>query len=159
MYDGLDRTDAAAIQIADSSRVGIAMASINAHYTIGNLQLMAVGNITSISNSDAYNDFTGATLGSQVMGYYGEVAYRIPLRSGEAYPRLIPFVRYENYDTHHSVGERITKNDAYNREILTTGVGFQITPGTILKTDFQWVKTGVNAKPTNILNVGFGYWF
>ena len=159
MFDGLDRNDDLAFQTADSSRVGIAMASFNAHYSIKNFDFTAVGNITSISNSDAYNEFTGATLGSQIMGYYTEAAYRIQLNRGEQYPRLIPFVRYENYDTHHDVGERITMNDSYNREILTTGVGLQITPGTIVKTDFQWVKTAANAKPTNILNMGIGFWF
>ncbi|MDG1036117.1 MAG: hypothetical protein P8O87_04680 [Crocinitomicaceae bacterium] len=159
MFDGLDRTNNMAIQTADSSRVGIAMASFNAHYSIKNFDFTAVGNITSISNSDAYNEFTGATLGSQIMGYYTEAAYRIPLNRGEQYPRLIPFVRYENYDTHHAVGDRIAMNDNYNREILTTGIGLHITPGTIVKTDFQWVKTAANAKPTNILNVGFGFWF
>lgn len=158
-YDGLDRTDNLAIQTADSTRVGIAMTAVNAQYTIGNLQITGVGSLSSISNTNAYNEFTEADLASGIMGYYADVAYRIGLKQGQTYPRLIPFVRYENYDTHHKVGERIDKNDAYNREVLTVGAGLQLTPGTILKTDFQWLKSGANAKPTNMFNLGFGYWF
>ena len=159
MNDGLDLTNTAAVQSADSSSVAIAMTAVNAQYNIGKLQFSAVGSLTSISNTDQYNDFTGSNVGSQIMGYYGEVAYRLNLKKAESFPRLIPFVRYENYDTHHAVGRNITKNDAYNREILTGGLGLQLTPGTIIKTDFQWVKTAANAKPTHVFNLGIGYWF
>lgn len=158
-FDGLDRNDAAAVQTADSTSVGIAMTAINAEYNIGDLTLRAVGSLTSISNTDEYNDYTGANLGSQIMGYYTEASYKFRLSKDKNFPRLIPFVRYENYNTHHAVRNGITKNDAYNRETLTGGLGFQITPGTIIKTDFQWVKTEANPKPTNVFNLGFGYWF
>tara|TARA_B110000459_G_scaffold76758_1_gene86373 strand:+ start:769 stop:2055 length:1287 start_codon:yes stop_codon:yes gene_type:complete len=159
MYDGLDRTDPVSIQSADSSSVGIAMGALNAHYNIKNLQLTAVGSITSISNTDQYNDFTGATLGSTIMGYYGEVAYKIALKKNQTFPRLIPFVRYESYDTHFGVEDNISRNSAFNRQILTAGAGLQLTPGTIIKTDLQWVATEANPRPTNVFNLGFGYWF
>lgn len=121
---------------------------------------MAVGNVTSINNADQYNMFTGSDMASKIFGYYGEVAYQIPLKGkGEQYPRLTPFVRYENYNTHAEVRTGTTQNDAYNREILTTGLGLQLTPGTVFKADFQWLKNGAAAKPTNMLNIGFGYWF
>ncbi len=158
-YDGLDKTDESTIKTADSTSVGIAMTAINAEYNLGGLTLKAVASWTSISGTDQYNDFTGANLGSKIMGYYTEVAYKIKIKKDKNFPRLIPFVRYENYDTHYSVREGITKNEAFNREVLTGGLGFQITPGTILKTDFQWVKTVANPKPTNVFNLGFGYWF
>ena len=72
---------------------------------------------------------------------------------------MIPFLRYENYDTQYKVDDNITKNDAYHREELTLGLGYQMTPGTIVKADYQWVKNGANARPFNVLNVGFGFWF
>ena len=158
-YDGLDRTNAAAVQMADSTSIGIAMTAINAQYNIGNLQISAVGSIITLSNTDQYNLFTGANLGNKIMGYYTEIAYKIPVKKEQDYPRLVPFVRYENYNTHHEVRDIITKNEAYNREVFTGGLGYQITPGTVIKTDFQWVKTRANPKPTNVFNLGFGYWF
>ena len=157
-YDDIRRDNLAAIAKADSSIVGISMFSVNARYTIGKLQFSAVGCVTSISNSQQYNTFTGADVANQIMGYYGEVAYNFHLKES-GYPRLIPFIRYENYDTHYSVSESMTKNEAYNREILTGGIGFMVTPNTVFKTDFQWLKTLENPRPTNMINVGFGYWF
>lgn len=159
LYDGLDRNNAAAIATADSSTVGISMAAFNAHYNWKNIHLMAVGNITSLSNADAYNEFTGSNVGTQIMGYYGEVAYHIGLKSEQEYPKLIPFVRYENYNTHHAVGRDMTANEAYHREILTGGISLQPTPGTTFKADYQFIKNVANPKPTGMLNIGFGYWF
>ena len=159
MYDGLDRSDDQAILTADSTTVGIAMTALNAQYNIKNLQLTAVASMTSISNAKQYNEFTGASLGKQIMGFYGEAAYRLSIKKGSIYPCFTPFVRYENFDTHSEVADGTVRNDSYKREVLTTGVGFQLTPGTVFKTDYQWVKTGANALPTNVFNLGFGYWF
>jgi hypothetical protein len=158
LYDGLDRNDEAAIASADSSRVGVTMGSVNIQYTIGDLQLTAIGSLTSLSNTDAYNTFASSNVGSQIMGYYGELAYKLKLNKS-GYPKLIPFVRYENYDTQSAVGTNIAKNDAYHREIFTGGIGLQLTPGTIFKTDYQWLKTAADPKPTGMFNLGFGYWF
>ncbi|MCB0761700.1 MAG: hypothetical protein KDC12_09265, partial [Flavobacteriales bacterium] len=90
---------------------------------------------------------------------YGEIAYHQSIRKGKDYPKVIPFVRYENYDTHFAVAESVEKNPAYHREIITAGMGFQITPGTIVKADFQWLTTEADRRPGQLLNVGFGYWF
>lgn len=159
LYNGLDRNDNAAVAAADSSSTGISMFSANAHYNIKNLHLLAVGNITALSNADAYNEFTGANIGTQIMGYYGEVAYHIGIKAAQEFPKLIPFVRYENYNTHHAVGRDMTANQTYNREILTGGLSLQPTPGTTFKVDYQWIKNKANPRPTGMLNIGFGYWF
>jgi len=158
MYDGLDRNDAAAIASADSTRVGILMGSTNIQYNIGDFQILAVGSYTKLSNVDQYNGYTGSTLGKDLIGYYGEVSYKLDLKK-DGYPKLIPFVRYEKYNTHYRVEGGTTQNLAYDHEILTGGIGLQITPGTIVKTDYQWVKTVTNPKPTGLFNLGFGYWF
>lgn len=159
MYNGLDRENQAAIDQADSTRVGIAMTALNMQYTLGKFQLTAVGNYTTMSNTKAYNEFTGSNAAKAIYGYYGELAYRQPLKKNQVYPQMIPFVRYENYDTQYKVDDNITKSEAYQREELTVGLGYQMTPGTILKADYQWVKNGANARPFNVLNIGFGFWF
>ena len=51
------------------------------------------------------------------------------------------------------------KNASYNREELTAGLGFQLTPGVIFKSDYQWIKNGSNPNPTGMFNLGIGYWF
>ena len=96
---------------------------------------------------------------SKILNNKISFTYKLALKKGQTYPRLTPFVRYENYDTHFGVEDNITENAAYNRQILTAGIGLQLTPGTVFKTDFQWVATEANPRPTNVFNLGFGYWF
>ena len=159
LYGGLDKSDAALISEADSSRVGVSMLAINANYKIGGLQLRGEGILTSLSNTYQYNVFTASNVGSQIMGYYGELSYSQKLSKSKIYPLLIPFVRFENYNTHYNTAGDLTVNDSYNREELTVGTGFQLTAGTVFKADFQWVKTTANPRPYNVFNLGFGYWF
>ncbi|MDX2359294.1 MAG: hypothetical protein QNK23_00715 [Crocinitomicaceae bacterium] len=159
LNNNLDVNDADAVATADSTRVGITMASINAQYNLAGFQLMIEGNYTALSNTGEYNEFTGSNIANEIMGFYTELSYRWKMKKEKGYPQLIPFVRYENYDTHMSVGRGMVENDAYNREVLTAGVGFQLTPGTIFKTDYQWIKTVANPQPTGMFNLGFGYWF
>ena len=159
MYNGLEREDESAVDQADSTRVGIAMTALNLQYTIGKFQFTAVGNYTKLSNTQSYNEFTGSNAANTIFGYYGELSFRQSIRKNNTYPQVIPFLRYENYDTHYKVDANIIKNEVYHREELTLGLGYQMTPGTIVKADYQWVKNGANARPFNVLNVGFGFWF
>lgn len=164
LYDGIYRNDNNSILQADSSSVGLSMFATNIMYNIRNFQFTAVGNITKISNTQEYNTFTGSDLGSQIMGWYGELAYRKSLKEGKKYPMLVPFVRYANYDTQYAVTGETVKKQMNDKRVYTGGASLQITPGSILKVDYQIIN---NKKEngegyefnSNYLNVGFGYWF
>ncbi|OFZ16697.1 MAG: hypothetical protein A3D92_03545 [Bacteroidetes bacterium RIFCSPHIGHO2_02_FULL_44_7] len=158
LYDKVDRSDATAVAHADSSSVDIFMAGINFNYSVKGLQITGVGNYTVLGNTGAYNAFGSTDLARELFGYYGEIAYTIKLRKG-GYPQLIPFVRYAHFNTHYRVEDGISVNRANDREVLTGGLGFQITPGTIVKMDYQWIKSAAQVKPTGLFNLGFGYWF
>lgn len=158
-YDGLDRSDDISRKIADSSSVGISMGSVNLQYNVGKWSFTGIGAIGAISNTEAYNSFGSTNLANGVMGYYGELAYKLSIKKGDIYPMLKPFIRYENFDTHYSVDNSITRNKNYHREVLTTGLGYFISPGAVIKADFQWRKTEADPRPDNVINVGFGYWF
>ena len=69
LYDGLDRNDTEAIAQADSSRVGIAMAGVNAQYNLGKFQFTGQLIYTSISNTEQFNTFTSSDMGSEILGY------------------------------------------------------------------------------------------
>lgn len=158
LYDKVDRDDVAAVAHADSSSVDIFMAGVNFTYTIKGLQFTGVGNYTVLGNTGSYNAFGSTDLAREIFGYYGEISYNLKLRKS-GYPQLIPFVRYAHFNTQHRVENGITINRANNREVLTCGFGFQITPGTIVKMDYQWLKSEAVAKPTGLFNLGIGYWF
>jgi len=68
---------------------------------------------------------------------------------------LFPFIRYENFNTHHEVSTETTQNNNYHRKIITTGLSYKITPGAVLKVDYQ---RGLNSK-TDKINAGVGVWF
>lgn len=158
LYDGLDKDDDAAIATADSSKVGIAMVGLDARYQRNGLQLKGQFYYTSISNTDQYNNFTSNDLGSGMIGYYAEVAYDV-LRPLNKDMQLYPFVRYEYMDTHQSVDANIIKNEAYQKNIITTGLTLGLTKGVVVKTDLQFVKSGIDNEYAKVFNAGFGIMF
>jgi len=150
MKDGLSKQDQAAQQSSDSSVVGISMAGMDARYRIRGFQFKGQLYYTSISNTEEYNYFTtsGAVpndLGSSMLGYYFEAGY--------------VFSRLENYNTHQSVASGIIQNDAYNNTVITSGLGWKITSGSVLKADIQFFKSKSDTDFAKVLNVGIGVMF
>lgn len=158
LYDGIDKDDDAAMATADSSKVGIAMVGLDARYQNKGLQLRGQFYYTSISNTDQYNSFVASDLGSGMIGYYAEIAYDV-LRPLNKDMQLYPFVRYEYMDTHQSVDASIVKNDAYQKNIITTGLTLGLAKGVVVKTDLQFVKSGVDTEYAKVFNAGFGIMF
>ncbi|RMG82716.1 MAG: hypothetical protein D6714_10925, partial [Bacteroidetes bacterium] len=111
------------------------------------------------SNTAEYNAFTGSDVGSKMSGYYAEVGYDIFHTNKAINTRLVPFFRYETYNTHAAVAENMTKNDAFKRTELTAGLSLKLNPGTVLKMDYQWLKTDADDDFRGQLNLGLGVWF
>ena len=83
-------------------------------------------NYGTMSNVISYNEFTGSDMGSAISGWYAELSYDV-LHSLEQYSSaLIPFVRYEQYNTHAAVEGALVMNDSYNRSDLTMGLGWKV---------------------------------
>lgn len=160
LYDGLDKTDKAAVAEADSSIVDVAMGGIDARYKVGALQLRGEYIFGKIGNTDQYNEFTGKDLGSSIYGYYVEAAYDLFAHCDNAdeNQHLYPFVRYEAYDTHNKV-EGITANDKYNRTEVTAGLSWHVANGAALKADYQWLKNEATDEWLGRLNMGVAVWF
>lgn len=158
LYDGLNKSDEAAMAQADSSSVSIRMFGVDARYNKGGFQMRGQYNRISIKDSKEYNAFTGNDLGSSIQGYYVEVGYDL-LHSLDEDTELITFVRYENYDTHNKVEDSIEKNDTYDVREITFGMGWKITSGAVLKGDFQVIKSKADDESRKQLNLGIGIWF
>ena len=135
------------------------MIGLDARYEIKGLQLRGQYIFASISNTKQYNGFTDSDIGSEMNGYYVEFAYEVMQHLKQnANSKLYPFVRYENYNTHAAV-EGMTKNKAYNRQEITTGLTYKINDGVALKTDLQFLNNDAIDKAVMQLNVGVGVWF
>lgn len=164
LYNGVDKTNDAAMAKADSSVVGLSMVGLDARYSINGLQLTGQFYYAGISNSEQYNKFTAAStgklndVGSAMIGYYVEAGYNV-LRSVNTDLGLVPFVRYEFLDTHQSVDNSITKNLAYEKTAITTGLTLALAKGAVVKTDLQFVKNAATDTYTTTFNAGIGVMF
>jgi hypothetical protein len=159
LYNGIEKSDVSAVAMADSSVVGLTMLGADARYNIGGLQIRAQLNYGWVSNTATYNEFTGSDMGSTLSGWYAEVAYDV-LHSVERFEsELIPFVRFEQSNTHASVEGATTPNPALNRTDLTLGLGWRMVKGAMLKLDYQIFKNKGPGDPGHQVNAGVAVWF
>ena len=61
-----------------------------------------------------------------MLRWYIEASYN--LFSLEKEEKLDLFARYSNYDTHAGIAGSLVANDAYNRNVLTTGLSWHVAP-------------------------------
>ncbi len=164
LYNKLPEDNSVLKAAADSSTVGISMLGIDGRYQLKGLEIRGQVYYISITNTEQYNIFTrtGATrndLGKTMLGYYAEAGYNILKYFDNIEQELIPFIRYEFYDTHQSVEEEITKNLNYRNTILTTGLTFKLDKKAVLKADVQFTKSAVSNEYGKIFNAGIGVMF
>lgn len=149
---------------ADSSVVGISILGADARYKLNGLELRGQIYHTSISNTDQYNVFTRTgvaknDLGKSMLGYYAEAGYNIFKPFSNIAQELIPYVRYEFYDTHNSVNPETIKNLNYKNTIITTGLTLKLDQKAVIKTDVQFAKSAVAEKYSKIFSAGIGVMF
>lgn len=158
LYNGVAKSDMAAIAKADSTVVGLSMFGVDGRYNIANFQLRGQYIYAGLSNVAAYNQFTGSDLGSVMLGWYAEAAYSFYF-GNEASKKLTPFVRCEKYDTHSKVSGSTVRNAAYNRIDVTLGASLELSRGAVLKADYQWFGNAAETAYKKQLNLGIGIWF
>ncbi|MFO7658727.1 MAG: hypothetical protein R6W78_16830 [Bacteroidales bacterium] len=164
LYDGIDKNDDASIATADSSVVGVSMLGLDARFNLQGLQLRGQFYYTALSNSAHYNVFTADSdgtlndLGKSMIGYYAEAGYNV-LRLAKTEMQLVPFVRYEYLNMHNLVESNISRNLAYEKTAITTGLTLTLTKGAVVKTDFQFVNDAATDKYKMTFNAGVGVMF
>jgi len=158
LYQGLSKDDQAGRAQADSSVIGVSMIGLDLRYDKEGLQLKGQLIYNSISNSQEYNEFSGSDLGSAMLGYYAEVGYNIFKLVDTKFQKLVPFLRFEKYNTHHAVSDNLVMNAGFDRSDLTVGIGFWITEGAVIKVDYQWLFNGADQEVQQF-NFGIGFMF
>lgn len=159
LYNGIDKNDDLANATADSSIIGINMIGFDYRYSIAGFQTRGQVIYSKFSNVDQYNVFTGSDLGESMLGYYAEVAYDIFRNTNSVKNELTPFFRYEQYDTHYTVANGITKDDAFSRTEFFLGFAFKMDRGAVFKVDYQWYKNATEKTFNSMINMGVGVWF
>jgi hypothetical protein len=154
------RTQAADdIQDIDGADVGVSMFGFDARYIKKRFSARGQYIHTLITDADAYNTLYDTNLGSELKGWYAEVAYNLlPLRKEQ---KIDAFVRYEMYDTHAATSDAsIDRNLSYNRNEWTAGLSYHVAPGAVVKADYQLFDNAIEGNKTKgQLNIGFGVWF
>lgn len=149
---------------ADSSVIGISMLGVDARYQINALELRGQFYINSFSNTLQYNKFTAVSgknndLGKSMIGYYVEAGYNIFRHIKETSQQLVPFVRYEYYNTHNSVDEGTTLNKSFENQVITTGVTYKLNKNAVIKADLQFAKSASATEYKKVFNTGIGVMF
>ena len=157
-YFGETQSDDPSIE---GSTVGVAMVGLNASYRYRSFDFRGQFIYTSLSGTEAYNDLTGKDLGSKMNGYFVEGAYDfMPLINRNSNKQLSLFSRYEVYNTHAATAGELEMNKSFDRTDITFGCDFKITPGVVVKADYQW---RTDAEPgsdrSNLFNAGVGVMF
>jgi len=157
LYDGLDINDQLAVAQADSSAVGISMLGIDARYRNGGFEARGQLNVSGISNTAEYNAFTGSDMGSSMLGWYLEAGYNL-LQGNQNEQRLVPFIRYEKYNTHAKTEGELAANKKFDRTDITLGAGWWLNSGAVLKADYQFFSDAADGS-SGQFNLGVGIWF
>jgi hypothetical protein len=159
LYNGLDKSNEAALAKADSSVVKLAMVGVDARYNLGGLQMRGQFYYSDIANAEQYNALTKKDLGSAMMGYYVEAGYNVLKFASNTKTELIPFLRYENYNMHLATSGALVKNLAYDNNVITTGLTYKLAKGVVVKADMQFVKSKASTEYTKVFNAGVGVMF
>lgn len=155
----LSKDDMQGIDTRDSSIVDMSMWGIDARYNIHGFRFRTQYNYVSFSNTKAYNDFTDSDLGESMFGFYIEAAYNVFHAFKMIKHELIPFVRYENYNTQDGIDDLSKQNDAFHREEITAGIGWKPVYNVALKCDYQLKRTKLDQNFQGMLNLGVGVMF
>jgi hypothetical protein len=138
------------------AKVMVKMFGGDARYTHKKFRARAQYIHTFISGAKEYNTLHASDLGSEMNGWYGELAYNVlPVSNSK---KLFAFARYEEFNTQVKT-DGFTANDSYDRNVLTTGLSFHIASGAVVKADYQFLNSKVTDDATGALNLGLGVWF
>ncbi|MFC2107482.1 hypothetical protein ACFLRY_04005 [Bacteroidota bacterium] len=159
LFKDVEKENAIDKSTADSSIVGISMFGADIRYNIKGIMLRGQITYGKFSNTADYNSFTGNDFGSSMIGYYIEAAYDVFKNCKKVNSQLIPFIRYENYNTQNTVSGGITKNAAYHREEITAGLGWKPVSGVAFKADYQLFRFKGENIFAQQFNAGIGIWF
>jgi len=117
---------------------------------------------TAISQADLINEFNGfvgdESVGSRQNGWYVQGAYDVLSFRPTSKMSLLPYVRYEQYDTQDQVPAGYTKNPANDIDELTVGIAFKPIDRLVFKLDWQQRQNAANTG-VNAWNVALGYIF
>lgn len=148
--------------------VGVATADLQfmAHNVIARANFMYgwiqdAEKINSLPAAAKILGYPNTNVASQVMSYFAEVGVDVTRACGLDYS-IIPFVRYEYYNSMYKVASGTAYDPRYNISLITAGINYRPLPNLVIKADYthRWVDQGnFNSENTVSLAVAYVGWF
>ncbi|HEV8198516.1 MAG TPA: hypothetical protein VGS03_00685 [Candidatus Polarisedimenticolia bacterium] len=113
---------------------------------------------TRLDDAAEVGVLTSEAVGSQMNGYYGEVAYNVLSLKKGSKQELFPFVRYESLDTQAEVPAGTLADPANDRTVHTVGIHYRPIPNLALKADWQGFSNNAGTGVDRI-NLALGWLF
>ena len=141
------------------ARGRVTLWDLHTRWTPGRWDLSALYARGTISNTAALN---ASLVGNPTLiprlfdGGYVQAAYKVWSRQDYV---LSPFVRWERFNTGKSyadLGPGLTPDPLPTEQVWTVGANFQLTPGVVVKADYQRFREN---KDNNRVNLGLGWSF
>lgn len=134
---------------------------IHADYRIAGFQFRWLTAYAHINEAGQLSSALGLVgdqgIGSDMLGFYGEVGYDV-LHHRSSEQKLLPFVRYESVDTQYRVAGGFTSNGSNDQEVYTFGLTYLPIVNIALKADYELAR---NKASTGVSqwNLAMGYIF
>lgn len=138
--------------------------ALDFEYVIGDLDFRGVLVDSKITGADDLNTIFGNDVGSRQRGAYLEAAYhlldRAEMDPDARFPEqdLVAFVRVEEYDTQDELPTGATDDPTSDREEVTVGLGWWLTPQFVIKAEFQDLDySDGSLERADQFNIGIGW--
>jgi hypothetical protein len=134
----------------------------HAQYPRNGVQARVLFVDTEIEDVALINEFQGFTgsdsVGESQSGWYGEVGYDVLARRTGSRRSLIPYLRYESYDTQEAVPDGFSRDPAREVTVTTIGLAWKPIPQVVLKADWNDISNE-GGSGVDQFNVALGFLF
>ncbi len=156
IYHGNSGQDATGVGAATTT-----IAELHTELTVGAWRARALGVLAEQDDAAELNvaaELDGdESIGSALSGYYLELGHNL-LNSSDTVAELIPFLRFEKFNTQEDVPDGFASDPANDLEIWTFGVAYKPHPNLIFKADFVNNESEADSD-TDIFRLAMGYVF
>jgi len=150
--------------LSDGQNIGVGTSILEAHleWKWRGFQVRALGARAELDDVARLNDALGfsgsSSVGEELEGYYLELGYDLYSRRAAGEQALIPYLRYETFDTQSQVPTGFARNPARDVESWTYGIAYRPIDRLIFKFDYLDYENGADTG-IDQFNVALGYVF
>ncbi len=133
----------------------------HAQWKYHGFEVRALGSWGHISDADVLSAAKGTeTIGSDNYGWYAEAGYDVlPLLFNNTSQALLPFFRYEHFDTIASAPTGFADDLSKDKEIYQVGLHYKPIPNVVIKADYRNIRNKKGTPEPDDVNLGFGFIF